>query len=510
MTTESVQPPPLIGAEARRAARNAGAIAAATLFSRGLQFAWQLILVPGLGPALYGIYAAVSAFVQVGTSIAAFGMGPILIRDVARHPEQAGRYLTSALFLQTFLALMGYVILNAAAAMGGYAEPVRVFLAIAGINLIIDTLGNICNDLLLARERMVATSAVTVGHMLALITLAALGLNSGYGLFGLYVGVMTAGALRVVALWVLAWRAGIRPAWPLDRRVARPLLLNSAPLAFSAFLTLAYQQLDKLLTNRLIGNAETGYLSAAFIIIFGVVELLSTTLITALYPLMSRASADTRSDQFGFMVQKVTFFTFLICLPVALTLTVFAAPLTVPLFGDDYRPSAIILSVLIWYALAMMTGNVISHAMLAQNRQRRLLFLRITGLFINAVLLLVFLPRFGVVGAPFASVCAELYVLLSLLILFRAPGWSLRRFGLQAGRLVGAGAVAALVMVALRDTALVGIPAGLLAYVGAGLLLRALATDDWDLLYRLTGALPGGHLIRRIWKRDLHTDWAGG
>ena len=46
----------------------------------------------------------------------------------------------------------------------------QMFLALAGINLIIDTLGNICNDLLLARERMVATSAVTVGHMLALIT----------------------------------------------------------------------------------------------------------------------------------------------------------------------------------------------------------------------------------------------------------------------------------------------------------------------------------------------------
>ncbi len=68
MTTETVSVP-ISGAEARRAARNAGAIAAASLLSRGLQFGWQLILVPGLGPAAYGVYGAVLAFVQVGTSI---------------------------------------------------------------------------------------------------------------------------------------------------------------------------------------------------------------------------------------------------------------------------------------------------------------------------------------------------------------------------------------------------------------------------------------------------------
>ncbi|MCX9079615.1 MAG: oligosaccharide flippase family protein, partial [Candidatus Methanoperedens sp.] len=84
----------ITGEEARRAARNAGAIAAASILSRGLQFGWQLLLASALGPARYGIYGAVAAFIMVGSAIPNFGMGPIVVRDVARYPEKAGKYLT--------------------------------------------------------------------------------------------------------------------------------------------------------------------------------------------------------------------------------------------------------------------------------------------------------------------------------------------------------------------------------------------------------------------------------
>lgn len=500
--------PPISGAEARRAARNAGAIAAASILSRGLQFLWQLILVPGLGAAAYGIYGAVMAFIQVGTALPAFGMGLIVIRDVARRPEQAGRYLTATLFLQTLLALLTYTGLNAAAAIGGYSVEVRVFVAIAALNLIIDILGNMCNDLLLAREQMWATAAVTVGHIVALIALAGLGLASGYGLFGVYLGTIAAGLLRTAALWALALRLGIRPVFPLDRALARLLLTSGAPLALSAFLTLAYQQVDKLLTNRLIGNLETGYLTVAFIIIFGVVELLNTTILTALYPLMSRSYGDGQQPLFGLMVEKLAFFTLVICLPITLTISGFAAALTVPLFGEDFRPAAEVLAVLIWYALLMMTGNMFQQGLLVQNRQRRVLLVRACGLAVNLLLLFLLLPALGVIGAALASVGAEALVLTLWLRNFRAVGWDLRRVAPRVARLAGVGALSALVMLALRAwSPVVGMAAGLLAYGAGALLLRVLGRDDWELLDRLLGALPGGALLRR-WRAAL-ADWAG-
>jgi hypothetical protein len=70
------------------------------------------------------------------------------------------------------------------------------------------------------------------------------------------------------------------------------------------------------------------------------------------------------------------------------------------------------------------------------------------------------------------------------------------------------GVIAALVMFALRDASwIIALIVGLVIYVAGILLLHVLAADDWDLLYRLSAALPGGKWILRYWKRNVTVNW---
>src|SRR5690606_41814485 len=92
---EQPMTPPISAQEARRAARNAGALAAASILSKGALFVWQLILARAIGEAGYGIYGTVGAFIAGGTAIVNFGMGPIVIRAVARAPQRAGKYMAA-------------------------------------------------------------------------------------------------------------------------------------------------------------------------------------------------------------------------------------------------------------------------------------------------------------------------------------------------------------------------------------------------------------------------------
>lgn len=503
MTTQA-SPTPLSTADAKRAARNAGAIAAASIISNGALFAWQLFLARMIGESDYGIYGTVGAFIAIATSITNFGLGPIFIRDVARQPHHAGKYLTSRLVIQTLLAIIAYVIVNSAAAFGSYPETVRAFLSIAAISLLIDTLGTMCFDVLLAQERMAITSLISILHIATLITLAGLALLVGFGLLGVYVATIIAGIGRASALWIMALRSGVRLQWPLDRSIAVPLLMNGAPLAISAFLTLAYQHADKLLTSRFIGDAETGYLTAAFVIIFGVVELLSTTVLTATYPMMSRYQADSSGAMFGFIVEKLAFFTLVISLPISLTLSIFAADITVPLFGEDFRPTADVLQILIWYALVMMTANVFAQGMLVQNHQRRLVITRAIGLAVNILLLVILLPILRVRGAAVASLCAETLILVTLVSIFQAAEWDWRRLLPRVLRLGGVGIIVALLMLTLGKLhPLLGMVLGLASYMLAVFIGGILGSDDWDLLYRLTATMPGGTIILKYWRRDI-------
>jgi O-antigen/teichoic acid export membrane protein len=496
----------ITGAEARRAARNATAIATASIIGRGVQFGWQLILAPWLGVAVYGIYGTVGALMAVGASIANFSMGTIVVRDVSRHPEQAGRYLASTLVLQTLLALIAYLIVNVAGV--GYADEIQAFIALVGINLFIDSLGNLCHDLLLAQERMLATSSITVGHIFVLVALGWLALANGLGLVGVYIAAIVAGIVRSTALWVVVLRGGVRLQWPLDRSVAWPLLMNSLPLAVSAFLSLAYQHADKLMTTLILGPTGTGYLTVAFVIIFGVVELLNTAVLLALYPLMSRYYGDGRNPMFGLIVEKLAFFNPLVSIPIALTLSIFAVEITVPLFGEDFRPTADVLQILIWYAVLTMIAAVLARGLVIQNKQRFLLKVRVIGLLANIALNLLLLPVLSVQGAAIASVCAELLVVSLLLHIFEAAGWDFRRLAPRWLRLAILGVAVGMVMLALRNIhPVLGIAVGLAVYLVGILVFRVLAPDDWDLLYRLVAAMPGSSRVLKYWRRDVKLSW---
>lgn len=500
-------PPSISAQEARRAARNAGAITLASILSKGALFVWQLVLARALGEATYGVYGTVGAFIAVGTAVVNFGMGPIVIRDVARAPHLAGRYLTATLVLQTGLAALAYALVNGAAWLGGYGADIRALLALAAFSLLVDILGNMTNDLLLAQERMLASSVVSVGHIVLLIVLAGLALLAGQGLVGVYIATLAAGGVRALALWGLVWRGGVRPAWPFDRQIAGLLLRSGAPLAISAFLALAYQHADKLMTTRFIGPTETGYLTAAFVLIFGVIELLNTTVLIATYPMMSRYHASGQGETFGFIVEKLAFFTLLVSLPLALILSVFAVEFAL-LFGPNFVPTASALRILIWYAVAAMTANIFAQGMVVQNNQRRLLLIRSTGLGINIVLNALLILPLGIVGAALASLAAELLVLALLTWRFQAAGWDWGRILPRLVRLGALCAGAALVLLGLGGVhPLLGMVAGGLVYAGGVMLGPVLASEDWDLLYRLIAAMPGGALVRRLWRRDVAVNW---
>lgn len=487
---------------AQRAARNVGVMAAAQILSKGVLFAWQLILIPLLGPAEYGVYGTVGALMLIGVAITGFGMGVIVIREVARQRDHAGRYLSAALFMQTLLGLLAYVGLQVAALLLDYPPEVRGFLAIASLSLFVDMLGNISYEQLLAQERMATTAAVEVGHIVARIALAGAALALGYGLLGVYVVTLASGLGRAAVLWTAVLRGGVRPHFPVDRALARGLLRDGAPGAAQALVNTGYQNVDRLVTASLLGSQAVGYLSAAFVVITGMIELLSTTVLISVYPLMARISG-TGSDpaRFRRVVDTLAHFTLVVTLPIVLGVSIYADAL-VSVLGARFAPTADILRVMTWYALLVNIANVYANGLLAQNRQRVTFVVRTLGLALNLALLLFLLPRQGLIGAPIALVIGEAVVLVLLVPRFTQGEPVLAHPGKLASVIV-AGTAAGLAMALLHMiqppllAAFVGGASGVLVYGALILWLRGLDAGDWALIRQLAEAMPGGKRLLR-------------
>jgi O-antigen/teichoic acid export membrane protein len=439
-------------------------------------------------------------------------MGMIAIREIARKPEAIGQYAASMVFSQTVLSIVAYVIVVGASyiAYDSVNPAIVAFTAIAGISLIVDMFGNIAHDLLIAQERMIITSTMEILQIILRVGLAAYALWAGWGLFGIYMATIAAGLIRSISLWTIHFVRGLRLKFPLQWDVITlPLLMNSSPLAFAAMLSLGYDHADKLMMTGFLGEIDTAILSPAFLIHFGVIELLSTTVLVAMFPLMSRMYGDGEGESFGFVVEKLARFMLMVALPIVLVLAVFADDVILFIYPDRFLPTIGILRIYVWYTLFVMVGNVFSKALIIQNRQSYTLWVRGASLTLNIVLNAYLLWRFrDPRGAAVASVGAEILAFAMMTTAFRARGFAWARIIPSFTRVLLLGALMAGVMIAGEQIhVIVGMLAGVMVYLAGLLFGGVLSADDWDLLYRLTAAMPGGTVIRRYWKRDIEISW---
>lgn len=489
-------------AETRRAARNFSVLVFASVVSKGLLFLWQIVLGNLFSPYEYGVYFTVLSLMSVTTVLISLGMGIIVIREVARQPQLAGRYWAIALTLQTALSGAAYALVIVLALLGGYEPIILAFAAVASLSLIVDMFGNVSYDLLIAQEQMAITSLVEIATILLRVGLAAAALAAGWGLLGVYGATLLSGIARSLALTGFNWRLGLRPVFPVDRPLARALVRDSLPLMVAALLALSYQHADKLMTTAFIGAQATGYLAPAYLITFGVIEIVNTTVLLAVFPLLARSIDESRA-LFAMWVGRLSRFMLVIGLPIALSLSIFAAPIIDLLFNADYTPTVPLLQMLIWATLWMMIGNVFVRALLIQNRQRTSTLIRALCLGVNITLNAALLYRYrDPRGAAFATLIAESLSLVLLGLALRLDGFPWRAQLAVMGRVLLLGAASASVMLLAGQAHWwVGLLAGGMVYVAGLMWGGVLSADDWGFFYRFVGALPLGTHIQSLWRR---------
>ncbi len=483
-----------------RVARNAAAIAIATLLARGFQFGWAVLLAALIGAEQYGTWGTIGALLATAAALPEFGMGLVVLRDVARQPSDAPRYLTATLAVQPLLAIGTHAALILLSLLLPYDTSFRLLLALAAFSLTVDVFGNIGYNQLLAAEQMVTTSLALIIHISLQITFAFAALSSGGGLVGVYLATICAGVFRAALHMVALRRIGVRARLPIDGQVVRRLFGEGWSIALSSFLAYAYQHVDKVLVFTFLGERAAGYLTAAFVIVSGVIELFSVTIFTALFPLMSRMAKESPMalrravDQFAFL-------TLVISLPIVIGIAALAGSLAA-IFFPSFGGTAGVLEVLIWHTALAMVSNAYAQMLLVEGRQRLLLGVRALGLAINLVTNLILLPLLNVIGVGVAIFMAHGAMLA---VFMGARGMRRSEWQALLGRAVRvllAGALMCLIAFGVRGTQPILAGAlSLIAYGAALITLRALDAAHWALIRQILGALPFlGKYLARLWQ----------
>lgn len=381
----------------------------AYLFARGLpglvNFAALAVYTRLLAPADYGRYSLLVAGVSMVGVVVFQWHRLVLARWLSTRTQDPERFLGEILrvFLMLALAVAG-VGLGLAAV---WPDPVwQRLLGLAVVLLIAQEWVDL--NLTLAAAQL---SPARYGRMLGAKTVLALALGAALASIGLGAAApmlgLIAGCVLAVPLFGLApWR-GVRPTWPA-RATMREQLRYGLPLVITFALGWIIASSDRLLIAWLLDVEAAGRYAVGYDLAQNSLGVLLAIAQVAAYPLAVRALEER--GQVAAQEQIRHNGELILCLAIssAAGLAVLAPHIAAVAVGAEFRETTARL--LPWVALAAAIGGIkafhFDMAFHFARNSRGLLVSAAVSALANVALNLVLIPRFGLLGAAWATVAA--------------------------------------------------------------------------------------------------------
>ncbi|HZR35835.1 MAG TPA: flippase [Nevskia sp.] len=221
----------------------------------------------------------------------------------------------------------------------------------------------------------------------------------------------------------------------MDTALARRLLAESWPEILAGFSGLLYIRLDQVMLRSMAGAAEAG--------VFAVAARLSETwyfvpmaFVASTFPSIVRYRLENPAEYLR-RLQKLMLALVLLSYTVIVTVHLFAHPVIALLYGQAFQRSANILVIHIWCGLFMSLGLASGSWIMAERRVRLNLYRNLAGAAFNVVANLLFIPRWGAIGAAYATLGA-LFVAYLAFDLVSVPMRHMLAMKLRALSLIGA------------------------------------------------------------------------
>ena len=359
-----------------------------------------------LGPKQFGLLNYAVAFVALFTSVASLGLNSIVVRDLVQDPSTAETTMGTAFVLSVLggLSAFGLALLTII-----YVRPndelakfIVVLLSLLMVLKATDVVrywfeSQIQYKYVVWMENGVflAVSIVKIGLILARASLMA------------FVWTMFAESLIVAVglLGIYAWRGGKHNAWRCRFTRAHVLLKDSWPLILSGLAIMVYMRIDQIMLGQMLGDESVGIFSAA-VRISEVWYFIPVAIVASFFPSIIETKKQGEVQYYQ-RLQRLNDLMLLLALAVAIPMTFLSDWVVILLFGNAYQASGSVLAIHIWAGPFVFLGLVSGKWFLIEGLQRYNFYRTLLGAFVNVGLNLILIPKFGVIGAAWATVVSQ-------------------------------------------------------------------------------------------------------
>jgi O-antigen/teichoic acid export membrane protein len=360
-----------------------------------------------LGPEQFGLFSYAIAFASLFGSIAKLGLDSIVVRDLVQEPAIRNAYMGTVFWLKFTGAFLMLAVVAFATLFTSNNSTTNLYVFIIASGFIFQSFEVIDFHF----QSQVLSKFVSICKITQLITSSLIKLYLIFidaDLFW-FVFVSLVDQASLAASLYIAYRYQKLGGFfkHFDFLIAKKLLNNSWPLIFSGLAITIYMRIDQVMIKEMLGEKEVGLYSAV-IKLTEVWYFIPVLITSSLFPAIVNAKK-TNTSLYYSRLKNLYDLMVLLALTLAIPTTFLSGFIITLIYGSAYKEAASVLAVNFWACLFVFLGVVNARFLLVEAMNKIMLYMTVTCATLNIIFNLIFIPKYGVVGASIATLLAQFF-----------------------------------------------------------------------------------------------------
>jgi PST family polysaccharide transporter len=385
--------------------KNIGSLSVLRLCEYLLPLVTFPIVVRVLGPETYGkwVYAqTVVGFYSLASGLGLMSYGP---REIAAHPEKAGKLVSSILSLRVCLSLMTYAILIGSLVFLRPDNVTGLLITLLGLNLVISSLCSL-NWIFTGFQRFNKMASLEVFSQIIFVGGTILFLRRSDTVWVLPVLVCAGGISAGMLGWRYLKKEGINVGLSIVPRQWWGILKFSLYYSFASFMSLIYSKADHLILSWMKGDYVLGQYGACYRLMGALMGFV--LVVPSVFGFYAVSVYAKTPERFGQLLHKGLLALTAICLPIALGSFSLSHDIIALIIGREYLESVDTFRVLLLVIPLGVSSSFFAGSLLyAPGHHRKYATAVTVGAIANMLFNVLLIPSMGAMGAAVATVFAQ-------------------------------------------------------------------------------------------------------
>lgn len=359
-----------------------------------------------LGPSNYGLISYAASVVAFALPIVQLGFRSTLVREIIDNPDKEGEVVGTSLaftFLSSIVCMIG---VSAFVYIANPDEPMTLIVcALYSISLLTQALEMI----------QYWFQAKMISQYTSLTSLAAYVVVTGYKIYllatrkSIYWFALThAIDYLIIAVVLIVFFCKLsHQKLTISFERFRDMFSKSRFFIVSSLMVTVFAQTDKIMLKMMMSESAVGIYSAA-VTCAGLSSFVFAAIIDSFRPTIFE---NKKVSKEAYEKSLVTCYSVVIYLSLAqsVVFTIFSGVIIGILYGTEYAASAGALRLVVWYTTFSYLGPIRNVWILAENKQKYLWMINLSGAITNVILNMVLISNMGVMGAALASLITQMF-----------------------------------------------------------------------------------------------------